>query len=137
MRPIVIFSFFFLFVSLSVKANHGCRLSNGSIHSPQTGAALLGASLNPPSLGLLIPYYNSPRVNTAFGSCPTYAGNIMTTGRKCTTSALNVLGLGLVAQNEGDEVTFNLIECDLDSFGWILGLVCGSVTFLYIKKDDN
>ncbi|RZK64127.1 MAG: hypothetical protein EOO85_30185, partial [Pedobacter sp.] len=122
MRAIVIFSFYFLFVSLSVKADNGCRLSNGSIHSPQTGAALLGASLIPPRVGLLIPYYNSPRVNTAFGSCPTYAGNIITTGRKCTTSALDILGLGLVAQNEGDEVTFNLIECDLDTFDWVFSL---------------
>ncbi|TCD02193.1 hypothetical protein EZ449_19240 [Pedobacter frigidisoli] len=126
-----------VFVALSSlsKADTGCRLSDGSIHGPQTGNALLGATLVPFSLGLVILYYNSPTVQTAVGSCPSFATGVTTTGRSCTTSALTILGLGLVAQNQGQEVSFNIFNCDLDHYVWVLGALAGILGAFFVKKE--
>ena len=132
----IIFVLLFSYINFSAFADTGCRLTNGSIHSPQTGNALLGATLIPFHLGIVIPFYNSPTVSTGYGTCPSYAGNIMNTGRTCTTQAISILGLGIVAQNQGQEVSFSLIECSLDDYSLGLVAFAGALGLIMIKRRE-
>jgi len=128
---------FLLSCNLEAGADTGCKLPNGKIYGPQTGTALLGATLVPLNLGILVPLYNSPEISQIPGACPGYANTPVSLGTPCTTSALTILGLGLVAQNEGVEFSYSFVNCNLDDYTWTLGAAAGLFGIFVIKRKNK
>lgn len=122
------------FSTYSLGQNYGCRLPNGSIHSPRTGTALIGATLIPLNLGLAVGLYSSPQVSIVPGSCPSFASSISITGNKCATTSLALGNIGLLATNEGQEVTFDYLLCPIDDYAWLLVVSSASMLFFKIRN---
>lgn len=131
-----LFALSLLTIPMFLYADTGCRLPDGKIYSPQTGTALLGATLFPLNLGILVPLYSSPEIPQTF-ACPGYATSVVSLGTKCTTSALTIVGLGLVAQNEGVEVSYVVVPCNLDDYSWALGLGASVFGIFVIRRRNK
>jgi len=133
----ILFLILICFVNGYVFADTGCMLPGGQIYSPKTGTALLGATLVPLSLGITVNLYASPEVSNMPSTCPGWATNIIGTGNKCATTTLlgvGLLGGYLLATNSGDEVTYDFVDCNLDTYSWLFGLGAGAFGLVIIRK---
>jgi hypothetical protein len=126
---------FLITINVSVNADTGCKQPDGKIYSPVTGIALLSLS----NLGLFINVYKSPQVPAIVNQCPGWisSASVTNTGAKCAINTVSVLGIGLLAQDIGDEVTYNFILCDLDGYTWTFGAAAGLFGVFVIRRRNK